>query len=113
MKKNMILAGILVILLVILLTVIGLNIKKSTTDYKQLENKLSKAAIGYFGESPSLAKDGLVIDSDDLYNYDNTIDMNISGDTCTGYVKLTSNMGIYDYKAYIKCNNYITKGYSK
>jgi len=32
---------------------------------------------------------------------------------CTGYVEVFKNNTVYDYKAYIKCDNYETKGYEK
>lgn len=113
MKKNMILSSILVILLVLILTILGLNIKNQNKEYKELETKLKQAAIGYYGEKPSLISNNGTITSEELSNYDNTINMTIKEDICTGYVKTTSNMGIYEYKPYISCNNYQTKGYTK
>lgn len=109
----MILSGFLVILLTLTLTVIGLNLKKNNKDYKELESKLEQAAIGYYGEKPGLLSNNGTIDSVELISYDSSINMVINDDTCVGYVKTTSNMGIYDYKAYISCGNYVTKGYDK
>lgn len=113
MKKNMILSSILVILLVLTLTLIGLNTKKQNKEYKELETKLEKAAIGYYGENPSLISNNGTITSEELCIYDSTINMIVKEDTCTGYVKTISNMGIYEYKPYISCKNYQTKGYTK
>lgn len=112
MKKTMILSGILAVLLIATLTIIGFNIKNQNKEYKELEDTIEKVAIAYYGEYPTLIKNNGTIETNDLVQYDENINMIINGDECTGYVKTKSNMGIYEYKAYIKCQNYTTPGYN-
>ena len=113
MKKNMVIWLILIVILVGGLTVIGLKIKNDNKEYKTLEKKMTDVAKAYYGEKPNLLKNNETISLQDLSDYDKTLTNKINDEECTGYVKTTSNMGIFDYKAYIKCNEYTTKGYVK
>ena len=111
MKKNMVIWLILIAILVGGLTVIGLKIKNDNKEYKTLEKKMTDVAKAYYGEIPGLLKDNETISLQDLSDYDNTLTNKVNEEECNGYVKTTSNMGIFEYKAYIKCNEYTTKGY--
>ena len=111
MKKNMVIWLILIVILVGGLTVIGLKIKNDNKEYKTLEEKMTDVAKAYYGEKPGLLKNNETISIQDLSDYDNTLTNKVNEEECNGYVKTTSNMGIFEYKAYIKCNEYTTKGY--
>ena len=88
-----------------------MNISYDWKDYKILEKKMTDIAKAYYGEKPGLLKNNETISLQDLSNYDNTLTNKVNEEECNGYVKTTSNMGIFEYKAYIKCNEYTTKGY--
>ena len=111
MKKNMVIWLILILILVGGLTVIGFKIKNDNKEYKTLEKKMADVAKSYYGEKPSLLKNNGIITIQELSEYDNTLVTKVNEEDCTGYIKTTSSMGIYDYKAYIKCDNYKTNGY--
>jgi len=111
MKKVMIIWAIVAVILVGGLTYIGFNIKRKDKPYKELEKTLTKQAVALIGEQPSL----VMVDNKitiDLFNANNiTIDMNVNSDVCDGYVIVENVRGFYNYKPYIKCQNYQTKGY--
>ena len=107
MKKNMIIWLILIVILVGGLTIIGLKIKNENKEYKTLEKKMTDVAKAYYGEKPGLLKNNETISIQDLSDYDNTLTNKVNEED----VKTTSNMCIFEYKAYIKCNEYTTKGY--
>lgn len=111
MKKTMYLWIVLIVGLLVGLTFIGFNTKKSNKIYKDLEKELIKTAQGYYGEQPSLLKNGAIIIDKELKDYKDSLNLELENDKCEGYVKVKSNMGIFEYKAFIKCNNYTTKGY--
>lgn len=111
MKKTLTIWIIIVVLLSIGLTLIGYNITKENKKYKVLEKELVKVAEGYFGEKINLLQNNAVVLDTELKEYNPKIDMKIDGKECKGYVKTTSKMGIYEYKAYIKCDDYETNGY--
>ena len=83
----------------------------NSKEYKTLEKKMTDVAKAYYGEKPGLLKNNETISIQDLSDYDNTLTNKVNEEECNGYVKTTSNMGIFEYKAYIKCNEYTTKGY--
>ena len=111
MKKNMVIWSILIVILVGGLTIIGLKIKNDNKEYKTLEKKMTDVAKAYYGENPGLLKNNETISLQDLSNYNNTLTNKVNEEECNGYIKTTSNMGIFEYKAYIKCKEYTTKGY--
>lgn len=114
MKKQRILWiiwGSIVVIVIILLTILGFLLNKKFDKYYKLENKLKLAAEKYSTENFIFQDDvkEYIITFDDLKGkyLDN---LNIENDQCTGYVKMTLNVA-YEYKAYIKCNKYKTRGY--
>lgn len=112
MKKNMAIWLILIVILVGGLTVIGFKIKNENKEYKTLEKKMTDVSKSYYGEKPALLKNNGIITIEELSEYDNTLIPKVNEEECKGYVKTTSSMGIYEYKAYIKCDNYKTNGYT-
>lgn len=114
MKKIL---GIWIIVAVILiagLTFLGFHIKKQNEPYKKLEKELEKQAISLIGEKPSYLPGGGKLTLIDLSNNNYYVDMKVNNDVCSdGYIIVTKNMGLYNYKGYIKCNNYTTHGYKK
>lgn len=114
MKKQKVLWivwAIIVVIVITLLTILGFMLNKKNAKYYELEDKLKTAAEKY-STNDFIFQDGVneyTITMDDLKGkyIDN---LNTQNDTCTGYVKMTFNVA-YEYKAYIKCNNYKTRGY--
>ncbi len=107
--------GIIVVTIFILLTVFGFTYKNKTKDYKDLEEKLVEAEKKY-------------VDAKFLYPDDkNTIKTNaevlikegflentkVKDETCDGYATIQKNGMSFEYKGYVKCKNYKTKGYEK
>ena len=113
MKKLMGLWIFVVVILISGLTYVGYLIKNENKVYKVLENKLEEVAQGYFGENPGLLSNNKIVQDTELGSYKEEILTKLKENDCKGYVNTTSNLGIYEYKAYIKCNNYETKGYEK
>ncbi len=81
-------------------------------DYHKLEDKFKVAAEKY-GNTEFIYQEGVKsykITSEELLATPYLDNLEIENDKCTGYVIVELN-GVYEYKAYIKCNNYKTKGY--
>ena len=112
MKKIMIVWAFIAVVLVGGLTYLGLNIKKQNEPYKNLEAQLEKQAIALVGEKPSLLKSNSKLTIEDLKNNGYEINSIINGDVCDGYVLISQNLNFYKYESYIKCPNYMTKGYN-
>lgn len=106
--------GVMVIVLVGLLTVLGFMLKDKNGKYEEVEDRLKKATSSYVDNKFLYPEDNenLKILSKDLIEngFLKSDELKVNNDICSGYVILTKNM-VYEYKAYIKCNNYKTKGY--
>lgn len=119
MKKNNILFviwGVIVIILVGLLTAMGFMLKGKNEKYEKVEERLKEATSSYVDHNFLYPEDNekLKILSKDLIDNDflKLEELKVDNDVCTGYVILTKDM-VYEYDAFIKCNNYTTKGYQK
>lgn len=104
--------AILVIIIFGLLTMLGFMYKKKVEPYKELEFNLKEIAEKYVELEFLYPENGeeVIIKSEDLIKKDLMKELTYKKDTCSGYVELTYN-GVYNYKSFIKCDNYITKGY--
>lgn len=102
----------LVLVLIVALTILGLVYQKRLEPYKDLETKLSEAAKKYVELKFIYPETGevLTIKAEDMIKENIIKNLSYKEDSCTGYVKLTYN-GVYKYDAFVKCNNYQTKGY--
>ena len=104
--------GILVVLVVTGLTILGFMLKKNLNHYDDLEKKLLDSGIKYidikflYPEGNDIVK----ITSKELIDNNYLDNLNYEDDTCVGYVTVKLKK-VYQYKSYIKCKNYITKGY--
>ena len=112
MRKITIVWTITLIIIVSVLTFIGFKYKEKNID-SIMEEELIKQAEKYLGLYPSLYPslgNSARFTSEKLADegYDAKLE-----DGCSGYVVVeTKNTG-FDYKAYIKCPNYMTMGYSQ
>jgi len=112
MKIIYIIWAVIVVIIIGLLTVLGFMYQKKLEPYKELEFNLKEAAEKYV-ELEFLypeAGDTLIIKAEDMINKEIMNELVYQKETCDGYVKLTYN-GVYNYKSFIKCDNYVTKGY--
>ena len=115
MKKNnqlFIVWGVLVVLIVDGLTVLGLMMKSKFNEYDVIEKKLLDSGIKYidikflYPEGNDVVK----VTSDELIQNGYLDELKYNDNICTGYVTVRLEK-VYQYKAYIKCGNYTTKGY--
>lgn len=115
MKKMMITWILLAISLVGTLTYIGLRFQNSVKKYRVLESDLVEAADAYVQVSNIVlnAGESIKIETKKLIDADCLITAEVSDDICTGYVMVKKDFNKYDYKAYIKCENYETLDYEK
>lgn len=119
MKKNnylFILWGVIVIALVVLLTIMGFMLKGKNKKYERVENRLKEATSSYVDHNflyPESDEKLKILTKDLLDNgFLKYEELKVNKDVCTGYVILKKDM-VYEYEAFIKCNNYTTKGYQK
>lgn len=118
MKKITILWITLIILLLTTLSIIGINVSKRTKPYKALESDIVDAMKIYYGQDTNLKKlpdenKTHKITIDELNSFGININNKINNDICEGYGIVTGKNLSYTYKAYIKCENYITNKYEK
>ena len=109
-----ILWGLILIAIFSMLTILGLKWKAKTSGYFDIENRLVSVTKTYFeqGHAYPTGSGVVTITSDELKNNNLIEDLTVNDDTCTGYVTVKNN-GVIAYTAYIKCNNYTTKGYQE
>lgn len=114
MKLLYIIWGVLVILLVAVLTYIGFQYKNRIKPYKDMESKLVETAKKYVELNFRYPENGevVIIKGEDLIKDKLIESITISEKTCNGYVTVSYN-GVYNYKGYIDCETYTTKGYQK
>ena len=105
------------ILLLFLLIILGINISKRKAPYVALENDIVESMKIYYGQDSNLVKlpkknKTAKVTIAELESYGLNINNIINKDTCDGYGIVTGKDVAFSYKAYIKCNDYKTKGYS-
>lgn len=115
MKKVSIVWGVVLFLMVVGLTAIGFVYKSKASDYKKIEEELVNITEKYV-EAKFLypdEKDSIRIRLSELQNDGYMEELKKDEDVCDGYVVLTHNGFIYEYKGYVKCPKYTTKGYDE
>lgn len=114
-NKYMLLWGFLVILLIGLLTAVGFIYKNKTKVYKELETSLVEAEKKYVEAKFLYPQDDTTLKttSEELLNENYIDNMTIDNQECNGYVKVYKDSTVFEYKAFIKCNHYTTKGYEE
>jgi len=118
MKKITILWIIIMFALIMTLAILGLNIAKKKVPYRALENDIVEAMEVYYGHEENLKKlptsnKTTKITIAELESFGLSINNIISNDTCEGYGIVKKDGVAFSYKAYIKCNDYKTRGYSE
>ena len=114
-NKYLILWGLLIAALISLLTTLGFAYKKKTDVYKKLEATLVEASKKYVDAKFLYPQDDriLKVTSDVLLSENQIETMSVDNQECTGYVNVFRDGTIFNYKAFIKCDRYTTKGYEK
>ena len=115
MKKLSIIWGMIIIGLFILLTLFGFLYKNKSNVYKDLEKKLVEAEKKYADKHFAYPDKGDILktDAETLIEEAFLDNLELEGEECTGYATVIHNSTVYEYKGYVKCNNYTTKGYEK
>ena len=112
MHRISVIWGVVMLLIFTLLTIIALNWKKNNNGYKDLENLLVDKVISYYESKYSYptGMEVVTISLAELKENNVINELNYNGDVCDGYVNVSFD-GVINYRGYIKCNNYMTKGY--
>lgn len=115
MKKMYVVWGMLVVGLFILLTIIGVLYKNKTKVYKELETKLVQAEKRYVDEKFLYPEQNTSLKTTVSTLIENGyLDaLEVNGESCDGYAVISKKSTVFDYKGFIKCSNYQTKGYEK
>lgn len=114
MKRMSIVWGVIMVAIFVLLTFFGLKWKERYQGYFDLETKLKEETKKYFESSYSYPDRGreITITLSELVHNGILKELSYNYDLCDGYV-IVSNDDVIEYKPYIKCNNYTTRGYDK
>src|SRR5574344_2017336 len=114
LKKISIIWGIVLLVAFGLLTYFGLKWKAKYDGYFDLEKKLVSVTKNYYESEHTYptANNSVKITYEELKSNNLIDELTYNDDKCDGYV-LVKNNGVIEYNAYIKCNNYTTKGYNK
>lgn len=94
---------------------IGIRVNKEYKEYRDYEADIIESATVFLNINDNKLKDveKRNINIEELLK-SNTLSTNkVNDDECTGYVTVKNNGGEYDYKAYIKCKNYISVDYKE
>lgn len=113
MKRNLIIMIIISFILVGALTFMGFEIKKKNAPYTALEKDLKEAAESYVGQYVFNPDSNLKIELDTLKDKNLIKELKYQNENCKGYVVYSKNYISFEYKPYIKCDNYTTKGYTE
>ncbi len=115
MKKLTIVWGFVIVIMFGALTAFGFFYKNRTSPYKELEEKLVEAEKKYVSDNFLFPQDknDLITLKDELVSKNYLDNLNLDGEECDGYVKVSDTGSTFKYKAYIKCSNYTTKDYEK
>ncbi len=115
MTKVYIIWGVIVVFIFVLLTIFGFIYKNKSAIYKDLENRLVDAEKKYVDAKFLYPNNGepLKISAEEMMDNGYLESMEIDDETCDGYAVIQKNGTVYEYKGFIKCNSYTTKGYEK
>lgn len=115
MQKLGIIWGIVVVLLVVLLTVFGFVYKNKTSVYKELEDKIVEAGKKYVDAHflyPESHKEAKIL-VEDMISEGYMDELKTEDVSCKGYLIVSHKTTVFDYKGYVSCGDYKTKGYAE
>lgn len=90
----------------------SLDIREENTSYENLEERLENAASRYVNDN-DLEINGTYKISYGTLKTEGYIEQlkDINKDLCGGYVIISNEAEVLNYKGYISCNDYVTDGY--
>ncbi len=105
--------GIVVFLIFVLLTIFGFMYKNKTSFYKSLEEKLVNAEKKYADAKFLYPQNGetVKITAKEMIEYGALDSLEYDGEICDGYATVQKKGTVFDFKGYVSCKNYKTKGY--
>lgn len=109
MRLISIIWGTILFLIFAALTAFGIVYKKQTQEYKDFEKKVEEITKGYVEEKNLYFETEGKITLEELIEENKLETTNVKENECNGYVTI-DNM---DYKAYISCGKYKTRGFKK
>lgn len=111
-KLMYIIWAVMLFIIIGLLTYLGIVNQKRLEPYKNLEKDLVSYTQKYVELKFLYPEKGesIKITTEQLKDNGLLKDFSYKKENCAGYVEMTFD-GVYNYKAYIKCDNYETKGY--
>lgn len=113
MKKMYVIWGVVVVIIFGLLTAFGFLYKNKSEAYKILEEKLVTAEKKYadakflYPQNSELVK----VSAQEMIEYGALDSLEYDGTTCDGYATIQKKGTVFEYKGYVSCENYKTKGY--
>ena len=112
-KRMYIIWGMLVIGIFIILTIF--MYKNKTSAYKELEKQLAEASKKYVEVKFSYPNSGesVKVTIEQLKAMNLIEELKINDETCNGYAIISRPSTVFEYKGYVTCQNYTTKGYEK
>ncbi len=113
MRKISIIWGTILVIIVILLTVLGFLYKDKRIPYKELEQSLVEDAKKYVDVHFLYPQDDseVKVSYEEMKDEEYVSELKYGEDVCDGYVVVKSNGTVFEYKGYITCEQYTTKGY--
>ncbi len=115
LKEMVVISGILILFLVLAIyNIYQIDTYFKDREYIILENKLLEKSLVYLNNyyDDTLNSEGIIVSNELLKKYDLDIPLvDISGNPCKGYVKITKSHGEVNKTPYITCNKYKTVGY--
>lgn len=115
MKKMYFVWGIIIVALFLILILFGFVYKNKSSDYKILEQKLVEAEKKYIDAKFLYPQDNkeLKVTADILMKNGYLEELKVNNEDCDGYATIQKNGTVFEYKGYVACKNYKTKGYEK
>lgn len=112
LRRISIIWGAILVIIFSVLTFFGIRWKNKTSPYFALEDKLVKETKSYFESKYNYpnSNETIKITLDELKENQIIDEFKVLDDECNGYVNVTYNK-VIDFKGFIKCNEYTTKGY--
>lgn len=115
MKKLSIVWGIILVLIFGMLTTFGILYTKKVKPYKDMERKLVDQTKKYVEIEFSYPQNGeeIKVTLEQLQGKTLIDELKHDDKVCKGYATIKKNGIAYEYKGYVKCNDYTTKGYQE
>lgn len=107
--------GMLIVGIFIILTLFGFFYKSKTKEYRALEEKLVEAEKKYADQKFLYPESGMKVKTtlQELKEEGLITDFKVKNQECEGYVILSHESTVFEYKGYVHCGEYKTKGYEE